>query len=123
MFAGTLLSTVVGDSSWKASVTVNEDQCKGTGTSAGTCCIGDGTFMATNGTGKSVSNLSFSFSGPICLDPNASLDSSMQAPFEVLTSMSTGKFANSVGTGQINIFSNGTDAYLTALGQIRLGKP
>jgi hypothetical protein len=122
-FSGTLLSTVIGDSNWTANVTVNEDDCTATGTSAGFCCIGDGTFNATNGTGKSANALALSFTGNICEDANASLDSSLQAPFEILTSTSGGKFANSNGTGQINIFTNGTNAYLTALGQIQLGKP
>ncbi len=122
-FSGTLLSTVVGNSNWDASVTVNEDDCTTTGTSKGFCCVGDGTFEATSGTGKTMNALVFSFTGPICEDQNASLDTSLQGSFEILTSMSIGKFTNSTGTGQVNILSNGTDAYLTALGQIQLGKP
>ncbi len=122
-FSGTLLSTVVGNSNWTAQVTVNEDDCTTTGTSNGFCCIGDGTFNATNGTGKTMNALAFSFTGPICENPNAAMNQSLQGSVEILPAISNGKFTNSTGTGQVNIFSNGTDAYLTALGQIQLGKP
>ena len=113
---------MLGNSNWEASVTVNEDDCTTTGTSSGFCCVGDGTFNVKSGTGKTANTLAFSLTGPICEDPNASLDESLQGSLQVLTSMSIGKFTNSTGTGQLNIFSNGTDAYITALGQIQLGK-
>ena len=128
-FTGTLLSTEVGNSNWTANITVNEDDCTSTGTSGGLCCVGDGTFDATSSTGKAVSDLSFSVTGPICMDPNTSsdpltLDSSLAANFEVLNSTSTGKFKDAVGTGQINIFTDVAtgNSYLAVLGELQLGK-
>lgn len=125
-FTGTLLSTVIGSSNWSASITVNEDDCTATGTSGGICCNGDGLLSATNGTGNPPANaLELSVTGPFCTDPNADDpgDFSLEANFDVVSSTSSGKFVNSTGTGQINIITNGTDAFLTTLGQIHLGKP
>lgn len=127
-FMGSLLSSVVGNSNWTASLTINNDDCTSTGTSGGFCCTGDGLFNATNGKGKSASVLALSFTGPICVDPNSSpnplvFDSSLEATFEVLTSSSSGKFLNSTGNGHINIFTdtNSGTAYLAALGEIQVG--
>src|SRR5579871_167456 len=127
-FAGTLLSTVLGDSSWTADITVNEDDCTATGTSPGVCCNGDGVINFTSGTGASASVLVLSVTGPFCTDPNSSdnlsaLDSSLTANVQVLTTGSTGKFVNSGGTGQLNIITTGTNAYLTTVGEINLGTP
>ncbi len=127
-FAGTLLSTALGDSSWTAEITVNEDDCTATGTSPGLCCNGDGVLNVTSGTGASASVLALSVTGPFCTDPNSSdnlsaLDSSLTANVQVLTTGSTGKFVNSGGTGQVNIITTGTNAYLTSVGEINLGTP
>jgi hypothetical protein len=127
VLTGSLLSTVVGNSNFTASVTINDDDCTATGTSDGFCCNGDGLFKATNGTGQSANALQLSFVGPICFDPNtfgspAVLDSSLQANFTVLGSASTGKFLNSAGTGQINIFTHAKTetVYIATLGQIQI---
>jgi hypothetical protein len=121
-FGGALLSTVLGNLTWTASVTINLDDCVATGTSGGSCCNGDGLFNAVAGSGSSASTLSLSFVGPDCVDANAGGDSSLQASFAVLTASSTGKFASSAGTGQFNLFSNSTDGsgYVSALGEIHL---
>jgi len=127
-FTGTLTSSVLGNSTWTAGITVNQDDCTDTGTPGGFCCNGDGVLDITNGTGSSASILALAVTGPICVDPNSStnpalFDSSLTANFEILTSGNTGKYVNTAGTGQINLVTNGTDAYLTTLGEINLGKP
>jgi hypothetical protein len=129
-FTGSLTSMVVGASTWSASITVNTDDCTSTGTAGGFCCVGDGIFSATNGTGTGANLLALSVTGPICVDPNSSLnaaelDSSLEANFSIVSANSTGKFLNSSGTGQFNLFtdSNTGDAYLAILGEIQLAKP
>jgi hypothetical protein len=118
----------VGNASWSAAVTVNLNDCTNTGTSTsgggGFCCYGDGTLMATTGTGSSASTLAMSFTGPVCNDPNASDDTSIQGGFIILTSDSTGKFKHSAGTGEVNIFE-ATDmtTYLAGNGVIQLTSP
>ena len=122
-FSGALTATELGKASFTAGVTVNTDDCINTGTAgpdnmAGFCCFGDGVLDATS-SGKSPSTLELSFTGPICLDPNADFDTSVQGGYAVVTANSTGKFSASAGTGEINLFV-GDDAdattYLTANG-------
>jgi hypothetical protein len=119
-FSGKLISTVVGNSSWTAELTINLGNCTNTGTTDGYCCIGDGVLNATSGTGASASVLSLSVTGPLCNDPNTPAYS-MQANYAVLGPTSSGKFANAAGTGQFNMYSNTSgNAYLAALGVIQL---
>ncbi len=127
IISGTLLSGIVGNSNFSASVTVNIDDCTNTGTFGGFCCNGDGLATITNGQGTSANLLDLTFTGPFCVDPNSStnlslLDSSLQATFDVLTASSTGKFLNATGTGQLNLFTDTDtgDAYLAAVGEIQL---
>jgi hypothetical protein len=122
-FQGTLLSTVMGTLNWTANVTVNLDDCSNTGTAGGNCCFSDGLFSATSGSGASASVLAAAISGPECIDSGASAAASLEANFAVLPASSTGKFANSTGTGQFNLFANSSDGsgYLFLLGQILLG--
>jgi hypothetical protein len=128
-FSGSLLSTVVGNSNWTASLTVNLDDCTGTGTFFGICCVGDGLFRAINTAGRSAGVLDLSFTGQYCVDPNSSpsillLGSSLQASFTILNSVSSGRFLNSTGTGQINISSDANgNAYLATEGEIQLVAP
>ena len=128
-FTGSLFSTVIGNSTWSASLTLNVDDCTNTGTFPGICCIGDGQLSAVNGSVKSGGVLALSFTGPYCVDPNSSpnlgfLASSFEANFGILNSISSGRFLNSTGTGQINISIdvNG-NAYLAAAGEIQLATP
>jgi hypothetical protein len=119
-FSGKLISTVVGNSSWTADLTINVGNCTNTGTSPGYCCIGDGVLNATSGTGASASVLSLSVTGPLCNDPNTPAYS-MQANYEVLGATSSGKFSNAAGTGQFNIYSDTAgNAYLATLGVVQL---
>jgi hypothetical protein len=122
-FSGTLLSSVLGNLTWTASLTLNLDDCIATGISNGSCCNGDGLFNAVKGSGASASTMVLSFTGPECLDGNSGGASSLQANFAVLPASSTGTFANSTGTGQFNLFSNEADGsgYVSALGEIQLG--
>jgi hypothetical protein len=121
-FSGTLLSTVVGNLAWTASVTINLDDCTATGTSGGSCCNSDGLFNAVKGSGASASTLVLSFTGPECVDANSAGAASLQANFAVLPASSTKTFANSTGTGLFNLYSNATDGsgYVSALGAIHL---
>lgn len=127
-YAGTLNATDVGNANWSASVTVNLNDCTNTGTSTtsggGFCCYGDGTLNATTGSGNSASTLAMSFTGPVCNDPNASDDTSIQGGFIIVTSDSTGKFLHSAGTGEVNFFE-ATDmtTYLAGNGVIQLVSP
>jgi hypothetical protein len=119
-FKGTVSSTL-GTLDWTAQVTLNLSDCTSTGTAAGSCCNGDGTFTATDG--KSGDSLVLAFTGPDCLDPTASSATSVEANFAVLPASSTGKFANSTGTGQFNLFADSSDGsgYVSVLGQILVG--
>jgi hypothetical protein len=119
-FKGTVSSTL-GTLDWTAQVTLNLSDCTSTGTAAGSCCNGDGTFTATDG--KSGDSLVLAFTGPDCLDPTASSATSVEANFAVLPTSSTGKFANSTGTGQFNLFADSSDGsgYVSVLGQILVG--
>ena len=121
-FGGTLQSSL-GNLNWTADVTVNIDDCVGTGNLGGSCCNGDGTFTATSGSGKSASSLVLSFTGPDCIDTTNMFASSLEANFSVSPASSTGKFANSSGTGQLNLFSQSSDGsgYVTVSGQILVG--
>jgi len=123
-FEGTASSSL-GTLHWTADVTVTTDDCPSTGNLGGLCCTGDGTFTATSGSGKSASNLVLAFTGPDCIDTTNSFASSLEANFTVLpassmSASSTGKFANSTGTGQFNLFSASSNGsgYVFALGQI-----
>ncbi len=127
-YAGTLNATDVGNATWNASVTVNLDDCTNTGTedpsNGGFCCYGDGTLNATTGSGGSASTLALSFTGPICNDPNADDDTSIQGGFIIVTSDSTGKFQHSAGTGEVNFFEAAdTITYLVGNGLIQLTSP
>jgi len=104
--------------------TLNADDCTNTGTPSGICCFGDGVLSATDNT-KAANTLSMSFTGPVCFDPNASMDMSVSGTFIILPAGSTGKFALSTGTGQINVFSLATDgtSYLAGDGLIQVVSP
>jgi len=120
LFSGNLISTVVGNSTWSANVTINTDDCTSTGTSGGFCCNGDGVLNSAGGNGASASVLSIAIIGPICMDPEATV-MSLEANFSVLGAMSSGRFANAAGTGQFNIYSDSSgNAYLAALGEVSL---
>jgi hypothetical protein len=122
VFTGSLLSTVVGNSNFTASLTVNLDDCTATGTVLGVCCNGDGLFNASNGSGSAANLLALTAIGPFCFDPNAGQDTSLEGNFTILPSSSTGKFLDSTGTGLINIFTdlNTKIAYVAVLGEIQL---
>lgn len=126
-YQGTLNASTVGNATWNASVTVNLDDCVNTGTEdpggGGFCCFSDGTLQAM-GSGGSASTLAMSFTGPICNDPNADDNTSLQGGFIIVTSDSTGKYAHSAGTGQLNLFE-ATDAttYLSGNGVFQLTSP
>jgi hypothetical protein len=130
MFTGNLNATQVGNATWTAGITVNTDDCTNTGTAGpdpanpGFCCFGDGVLDATT-SGKSPSKLEISFTGPVCEDPNANDDTSVQGGFIVVTTDSTGKFAKSAGTGQINLFvaDDSVTTYLTASGILQVTSP
>ncbi len=123
-YQGTLNATSIGKANWTASVTLNADDCTNTGTPSGICCFGDGVLSATDNT-KAANTLSMSFTGPVCFDPNASMDMSVSGTFIILPAGSTGKFALSTGTGQINVFSLATDgtSYLAGDGLIQVVSP
>ena len=122
-FQGTLAGTLIGKADWTAGVTVNIDDCTNTGTAGGFCCAGDGTFSATDGA-KSPDTLAMSFAGTVCDDPNAKDDFSASGTFIILPS-STGKFVQSAGTGQLNLYSPaaGTTSYVAGDGLIQLVSP
>jgi hypothetical protein len=129
MFQGNLNATVVGNATWTAGITVNVDDCTNTGTpgpdasNPAFCCFGDGVLDATT-IGKSPSILELSFTGPVCLDPGANDDTSSQGGFIIVTANSTGKFAQTAGTGQINFFvADDFTAYLSGNGVIQLTSP
>jgi len=128
VFSGNLNATQLGNASWTAGITVNTDDCTNTGTSGpedvpGFCCFGDGVLDATTG-GKSPSTLELSFTGPVCLDPNANLDTNVQGGFIVVTGNSTGKYANSAGTGQLNLFVADDDTtYVSGNGVLQVVSP
>jgi hypothetical protein len=126
-FAGTLSSKPFGTGTWTAGVTVNIDDCTNTGTPNGFCCIGDGTVTATDNT-KAANALMLSITCSVCADPNANTDVGISATYIIVPSAS-GKYANSTGTGQINILSVDSSvdpsqpAYLSAAGLIQLTSP
>src|SRR5579872_1397426 len=95
-FSGKLISTLAGNSSWTADITVNIDDCTNSGTAGGFCCNGDGVLNATSGSGASASVLSLSVTGPICVDPFAQA-SSLESNYKVIGATSSGKFANAAG--------------------------
>jgi len=122
MFTGNVNATDVGNATWTADITVNTDDCTNTGTPPGFCCFGDGVMDATT-IGKSPSTLEISFTGPVCADPNANGDS-VQGGFIIVTANSTGKFANSAGTGEINFFvADDLTTYLSGNGVFQLTAP
>ncbi len=120
-FTGTLSSALVGNATWTASLTVNLDDCTNTGTPGGFCCTGDSLLSTSGGKATAPDVLALSFTGPVCADP-ASGDVSFWGAFIVLPASSSGKFANAVGTGQINLFTEASSvaAYLTSQGDIDL---
>ena len=127
-YSGTLTATDVGSASWNAAVTVNLDDCTNTGTedpgNGGFCCFGDGTLDATTGSGSSVSKLAMSFTGPVCNDPNANDNTSVQVGFIIDTADSTGKFLHAAGTGEFNLFeATDTTTYVVGNGVIQLVSP
>jgi len=127
-YSGTLTATNVGNASWNAAITVNLDDCVNTGTEdpsgGGFCCFGDGTLDAMTGSGNSASTLAMSFTGPICNDPNANDDTSIQMGFIIDTADSTGKFQHSAGTGQINLFeADDATTYVVGNGLIQPVSP
>ena len=123
-FSGSLNATQVGNASWTANATVNLDDCTNTGTTNGFCCFSDGSLTANGGTGSSASTLGMTFTGLTCSDPNASLDTSIQGAFIILPSKSTGKFAHSTGTGQLDAYvaANNT-TYLSGRGVLQVVSP
>jgi hypothetical protein len=127
MFQGSLTATEIGNSTWTGGVTVNTDDCTNTGTTTsqggGFCCFGDGTLTAT-ATSSSSNALAMSFTGNICDDPNASDDLSVQAGYIIVTDSSSGKFKNSAGTGQINLFlASDNTTYLAGNGVLQVISP
>lgn len=122
-FTGSLSSALLGNADWTAGLTVNLDECTNTGTADQFCCTGDTLLTISNGTTSAPNVLALSFTGPACVDPNSS-NVSFWGDFIVLSSSSSGKFANAVGTGQINLFTGLTDTtppvYLAAQGDINL---
>jgi len=128
-FQGKLNATLVGNATWTAGVTVNVDDCTNTGTpgpdtaNPAFCCFSDGVLDATTG-GNSPSMLEISFTGPVCLDPDANDDTSVQGGFIIVKANSTGKFAKTAGTGQVNFFvADDLTAYLSGNGVIQLTSP
>ncbi|HVN28538.1 MAG TPA: hypothetical protein VMT64_08640 [Candidatus Binataceae bacterium] len=121
-FAGIALSSE-GNLTWTADVTVFLDDCITTGYAGGFCCNGDGTFTATQGSGASASTLMMSFTGPDCIDVTNLYATSVSGTFAIAPGTSTGKFANSTGTGHFNMSSRASDGagYIYGLGQILLG--
>ena len=87
------------------------------------CCPGDTVVSISNGKASAQNVLALSFTGPTCVDSSSS-NVSFWGDFIVLTTSSSGKFANAIGTGQINLFSGLTDTtppvYLAAQGDIHL---
>ena len=129
---GNLNATQVGNAPFTASVTVNINDCTNTGTSTsmngGFCCFGDGVLSATTGSGKSVSTLAMSFTGPVCNDPNADAgnggDTNVQGGFIILAASSSGKFQQSGGAGQINLLvTTANNVYLAGNGVLQVVSP
>jgi len=121
---GMLNATQVGNASFTAGVTLNSDDCTNTGTTGGFCCYSDGTLTATAGSGSSASMLGMTFTGLVCADPNASLDTSIQGGFIIVPADSSGKFATSTGTGQIDAYvAADNTTYLSGRGMIQVMSP
>jgi hypothetical protein len=128
-FQGSLNTSQLGNATWTAGITVNVDDCTNTGTpgpdasSPAFCCFGDGILDATT-TGKSPSILELSFTGPVCADPNSDDDLSVLGGYIIVTSDSTGKFAHSAGTGEVNLFvAEDLTTYLAGNGVFQLTSP
>jgi hypothetical protein len=129
-FTGNITGTPTGNGTWTANATVNIDDCTNTGTPSGPdpgfCCFGGGLLNIKTGSGQSASTLAMSFTGPVCSDPNADLQTSIQGGFIILTASSTGKYLHSAGTGELNAFvasdTPGT-TYLSGNGTIQLVSP
>jgi hypothetical protein len=124
-YQGTLNASTLGAANWTASVTVNVDDCTLTGTPNGFCCVADGILGATDTT-SSANILSMSFTGPLCVDPNAALDVGVSGTFIILSSSSSGTFAQSTGTGQLNLFSTASSdgtAYVAGDGLLQVISP
>jgi len=125
---GTLNGTQIGKATWTSTATINTDDCTNTGTTdaqgGGFCCFAGGPLSASNGTGKSASTLAMSFTGLLCEDPNAGDQFNLQGGF--IIGKGVGKFANSAGTGQLDM-SVGTDTagttYLSGNGVLQLVSP
>ena len=124
MIYGGKVSSSVGILQWTADVTLNIDDCFSTGNLGGSCCTADGTFTGSSGSGKSAGILALDFTGTDCIDTTNAFASSLTGNFSVSPDSSTGKFANSTGTGQFNLFSTSTATgagYISGLGQILVG--
>jgi hypothetical protein len=121
---GSLDGTDVGKASWTSTVTVNVDDCINTGTTdaqgGGFCCFAGGPLSASSG----ANTLAMSFTGLLCEDPNAGDQFNVQGGFIIIAG--AGKFANSAGTGQLDM-SVGTDAagttYLSGNGLLQIVSP
>jgi hypothetical protein len=123
-FQGSLNGTQVGNATWTAMVTINTDDCPNTGTTTaqgdGFCCYAGGPINASSGS----NTLAMSFSGLVCQDPNAALQLSVQGGFIIFSG--AGKFANSAGTGQLNMSVADDDAgstYLVGNGVLQVVSP
>jgi hypothetical protein len=124
-FSGTLEASLIGQSQWDASVTVNSADCENTGTPSGFCCIGDGVLNLTSGTGSAANMIGMTITASVCDNPDASNDLSLAGNFKILPSSSAGKFAHAAGTGRINAFSASSNGatYINASGTIQLSSP
>jgi hypothetical protein len=128
-FQGSLTASQLGNASWTAGITVNVDDCIDTGTpgpdaaNPAFCCYGDGVLDATT-TGTSPSTLELSFTGPVCADPNANDDLSVLGGYIIVTADSSGKYAHSAGTGEVNFFvADDLTTYLAGSGSFQQTSP
>jgi hypothetical protein len=128
-FQGSLNASQLGNATWTAGITVNVDDCIDTGTpgpdasNPAFCCFGDGVLDATT-TGNSSSTLELSFTGPVCTDPNANDDLSVLGGYIIVTADSSGKYAHSAGTGEVNFFvADDLTTYLAGSGSFQLTSP
>lgn len=121
---GSLTGTQIGKATWTSTVTINTDDCINTGTTdaqgGGFCCFSGGPLSASNGT----NTLAMSFTGLLCEDPNAGDQFGIQGGF--IIGAGTGKYANSAGTGQLDMSvgddTNGT-TYLSGNGVLQVVSP
>ena len=123
-FQGSLTGTQIGKATWTSTVTINTDDCINTGTTdaqgGGFCCFAGGPLSALSGT----NTLAMSFTGLVCVDPNAGDQFSVQGGF--IIGAGAGKYVNSAGTGQLDMSvgndTNGT-TYLSGNGVLQVVSP